>query len=110
MNDNDLDEPLKKWDLDLPGDPQFHSSVWREIAKRESISPGNRFRESLDCLLTPRLAIPAAAVAVVAVMLTAIFHGELSRERIWSSLATAYISAIDPVAHTDMMTTLDSER
>ncbi len=105
MNEEELEQSLEKWQVDLPEDPHFRSAVWREIAMRDAVSFSNRFREGLERLLSPRLAIPAAAVAVVAVLLTATFHGEQTRRQTWNSLATIYNSSIDPIAHTEMSTT-----
>ena len=110
MKDKDLDQALKKWGLDFPEDPHFRSSVWREIAMRDAASPANRFREALDRFLTPQLAVPAAALAIVAVMLTAVFHGERSRQQAWNNLATAYSSAIDPIVHTDVIASITASQ
>lgn len=111
MNEEELEHALGKWEVDFPEDPHFRSAVWREIAMRDAASPANRFREALERLLSPRLAIPAAAVAVVAVLVTATFHGENSSRRAWNNLASAYSSAIDPVAHTEALVAIaDSQR
>ena len=103
MNEEEFDQALEKWEVDLPDDPQFRSGVWREIAMRDAASPANRFREALERFLAPRRAVPVAAVAVIAVVLTATFHGEQSSQKAWKNLATAYSSAIDPIAHTEWL-------
>ena len=90
----------EEWKIDLPEDPHFHSAVWREIAMRDSASPSNRFRELLDHLLVPRLAIPLASAAIIVVLLGASLHGLRNRERTWDNLGLAYNSAIDPISHT----------
>ena len=102
MNEKDIEQSLKQWEIDLPEDPRFQSAVWREIAMRDAASPGSRFREALERFMTPSVAIPAASLAAITVLLTATFHGEQSRERTWSELATAYSSAIDPVSHSEI--------
>jgi len=106
MNEKDLDQILEKWEIDLPEEPHFRSAVWREIAIRDTAPSCSRFREALDNLLAPRLAVPIAAIAAITVMLTATFHGEQSNQRVWKELAAAYSSAIDPLAHTKMLATM----
>ena len=90
-----------EWEINLPEDPHFHSAVWREIAMRDTASPANRLQDFLDRILVPRLAIPAASVAILAVLLSASFHGLRSREKTWENLSLTYSSAIDPVSHTE---------
>jgi hypothetical protein len=104
MNEKELEQSLDKWEIDLPEDSHFRSAVWREIAMRDAASPTNRFREALERLMSPRVAIPVASGAAITILLTATFHGEQSRERTWNQLASAYSSAIDPVAHTERST------
>jgi len=101
MNSERRHQELGRWEIDLPEDPHFHSSVWREIAMRAASSPANRLRELLKCLSLPRFAIPAASAAIVIVLLSASLHGIRSREKAWKNLALAYSSAIDPISHTE---------
>lgn len=105
MNEKEFEHLLEKWEIDLPDAPRFRSAVWREIAIRDASSPSNRVRSVLERLLTPRIAVPIAAAAVATVMVTATFHGDQSRRRAWNNLAAAYGSAIDPIAHSELLGT-----
>ncbi|MDF1739136.1 MAG: hypothetical protein P1U86_08250 [Verrucomicrobiales bacterium] len=100
MKDEKPIPELEEWKIDLPEDPHFHSAVWREIAMRDATSPANRLRDILDHLLIPRLAIPAASVAILVVFLGASLHGLRNREKAWENLGLVYSSAIDPISHT----------
>lgn len=102
-------QELGEWEIDLPEDPHFHSAVWREIAMRESTSPANRLSAILERLLLPRFAIPAASTAIVIVLFSASLHGIRSREKTWENLALAYRSAIDPISHTEAVSSSFSE-
>tara|TARA_R110002096_G_scaffold352023_3_gene545011 strand:+ start:1681 stop:2013 length:333 start_codon:yes stop_codon:yes gene_type:complete len=105
MKDEKQNQEFKEWEIDLPEDPHFHSAVWREIAMRDATSPANRLRELLDRLLVPRFAIPIASAAVAVVLVSASLHGLRSRERTWENLGLAYTSAIDPISHTEAIST-----
>jgi hypothetical protein len=105
MKDEERHQRLSEWEIDLPEDPHFQSAVWREIAMRDATSPSNRLREILEQLLLPRFAIPVASAAVVVVLLSASLHGIRNRERAWENLALAYSSAIDPISHTEAIST-----
>ena len=109
---NDEKHILKpgEWEIDLAEDPHFHSAVWREIAMRDSTSPANRIQEIIEHLLAPRLAIPVASAAILIVLLSASLHGIQSRERTWENLSFAYNSAIDPISHTEAISSSLSEQ
>lgn len=101
MNNEERHQELGKWEIDLPEDPHFHSAVWREIAMQDATSPASCFREILDRLLLPRIAIPVACTAIFVVLLSASLHGVRSREKTWENLALVYSTTIDPVYHTE---------
>lgn len=101
MKKDDLQKQLEDWEIDLPDDPRFRASVWREISVREKPSHVERLQEMLNRLVTPRLAAPLAISAVLVVLATASIHGLQNRERAWERMAFAYSSSIDPIAHTD---------
>jgi hypothetical protein len=103
MNDNELNDALGQWQVDVPDDSRFSSAVWREIAMRDEDSPMNRTRELLDRLLRPRFAIPVGATALLVTALLASFHGLQSREKAWDTLSQTYSQIIDPVAHAARM-------
>ena len=105
MNDDELNCQLSEWEVEFPEDMHFRSAVWREIAMRDASSPGARFRDLMESLFTPRLAVPTGVTALVITAALAAAHGLESREQIWSSLATAYSHAIDPVAHSESLNT-----
>lgn len=66
---------------------------------RDASSSNYRFRELLEKLLRPRLAIPMGATAVLVTALLASYHGLQSREKTWDSLAHTYSQTIDPITH-----------
>ncbi|MCB1090606.1 MAG: hypothetical protein KDN19_13130 [Verrucomicrobiae bacterium] len=108
MNDDDLHSLLKQWEIDLPDDPRFRASVWREIATRDSSSCLDSLRSWLDRFSSPRLALPLGACAALAVMGTASLHGLHNREQTWSKLASTYASAIDPVMQMERESSLEA--
>lgn len=97
MQKDDLQPLLEAWEIDLPDDPCFRASVWREISSREKAVLPDMFRETLDDLVNSRLAIPVAIGAVLLVLATASFHGVQNREQAWRKMALAYSSTIDPI-------------
>ncbi len=103
MNDDELNRQLSEWEVDIPEDPHFRSAVWREIAMRDASSTGARFRDVMESLFTPRLAVPAGVIALIITAALATAHGLESREQTWSNLAAAYSHAIDPVAHSESL-------
>ena len=105
MKDEELEQKMAKWELAIPDDPGFQSGVWREIATRQAASPVNRFREVVERAFTTRVAVPATAVAVFAVLLTATFHGIQDRKRVWQDLGESYSSSIDPASHAQLLVT-----
>jgi hypothetical protein len=101
MKNDDLERRLEEWEIDVPDDPHFRASVWREISVREKSSAIDWLREVMDRLVNPRLAAPLAIGAVFAVFAAASLHGIQSREKAWEKMAFAYSSSIDPISHTE---------
>lgn len=101
MKQDDLQKQLRGWKIDVPDDPHFRSSVWREISIRERASPLDWLSETADRLIRPRLAVPTAIAAALAVLAAASIHGMQNRERAWEKLALSYKSSIDPIAQTE---------
>ncbi|MCG8598527.1 MAG: hypothetical protein MI807_00095 [Verrucomicrobiales bacterium] len=101
MKNDDLQRRLEEWEIDVPDDPHFRASVWREISIREKSPTTDWLREVIDRIANPRLAAPLAIGAVFAVLATASLHGVQSREKAWERMALAYSSSIDPIAHTE---------
>ena len=102
MKEDDLQKQLEDWEIDVPDDPHFRASVWREISIREKSSAIERFREILEKLLSVRVATPVAICAMFAILVAASLHGRHSREQTWDRLAMAYKSPIDPIFHTEV--------
>ncbi|MEC5129539.1 hypothetical protein VSU19_22450 [Verrucomicrobiales bacterium BCK34] len=101
MKDDNLQRRLEEWEIDVPDDPHFRASVWREISIREKSPTMDWLREVIDRMVNPRLAAPLAIGAVIVVLASASLHGVQSREKAWERMALAYSSSIDPVAHTE---------
>ncbi|MEM7602387.1 MAG: hypothetical protein AAF357_13340 [Verrucomicrobiota bacterium] len=101
MKNDDLQRRLEEWEIDVPDDPHFRASVWREISVREKSPTIDWLREVIDRIANPRLAAPLAIGAVFAVLATASLHGIQSREEAWERMALAYSSSINPIALTE---------
>ena len=102
MKNDDQQRRLEEWKIDVPDDPHFRASVWREISVREKSSPMDWLYEAVDKIVNPRLAAPLAIAAVIAVLTTASLHGLQSRKEAWDRMALAYSSSIDPISHTKL--------
>lgn len=101
MKKDDLQNRLEEWNFDLPDDPHFRASVWREISVREKASSADWWRDTLNGLISPRLAISIIIGAIFVVSGIASIHGLQSREKAWEKMALFYDFSIDPVAHTE---------
>lgn len=101
MQDDDLKKAIADWEIDLPDDPHFHQSVWREISIREDASVSDRVSEIFECLVSPRFAVPLAVCSAAVVIAAASLHGMQNRTQAWNRMALAYKSTIDPIAHTE---------
>ena len=101
MKSDDLQRRLEEWEIDVPEDPHFRASVWREVSIREKSPAMDWLREVIDRIVNPRLAAPLAIGAVIVVLASASLHGVQSREKAWERMALAYSSSIDPISQTE---------